>query len=106
MDNRIPTQDQLLDSLKSVQDKVVATVRDWTSAADGVVSDLPFADQFPKASEAVGQAIDFAGKVLERQREFVTTLLDTVGELYKADADAAAAAGTPAPKAPKTNASV
>lgn len=82
MDNLIPIQEQLLETLRSAQDKVVAAVRDWTVAIEGFVPDLPFVDQLPKASETVDQAIDFAAKVLERQREFVTSLLDTVGDVF------------------------
>lgn len=81
----IPNQDQLLETLKSAQEKVVTAVKDWTSTVEGFVPDLPFADQLPKASEAVDQAIDFAAKVLDRQRDFVASILDTVGEIFKSD---------------------
>ena len=81
----IPNQDQLLETLKFAQEKVITAVKDWTSTVEGFVPDLPFADQLPKASEAVDQAIDFAAKVLDRQRDFVVSILDTVGEIFKSD---------------------
>ena len=83
----IPNPEQLLETLKSAQDKALGAVRDWTASVEGFVPELPFAEQLPKAGEVVDQAIDFAAKVVDRQREFVTSILDTVGAMFKADAD-------------------
>ncbi|MCU1460371.1 MAG: hypothetical protein JWO37_446 [Acidimicrobiales bacterium] len=79
----IPNQEQLFETLKSAQDKVLTAVRDWTASVEGHLPEIPFADQLPKASETVDQAIDFAAKVLDRQREFVTSILDTVGAMFQ-----------------------
>ena len=53
----IPNQDQLLETLKSAQEKVVTAVKDWTSTVEGFVPELPalpFADRIPEPSTIVG----------------------------------------------------
>ena len=70
-------QDQIVDTLKTVQDAVIDSVRQAADTAEGFAPDLSF---IPYADEAAA----FAGRIYELQKDFVVTLLDAVKPLVGA----------------------
>lgn len=78
-------QDQIVDTLKTVQDAVIDSVRQTAETVEGFAPDLSFV---PFADEAAA----FAGRIYDMQKDFVVTLLDAakplVGATKPADTEA------------------
>jgi hypothetical protein len=82
-------QGQVIDLVKNGQDAVVDVVRNLSSSIEGVLpapAKTGLANNIPVATEAVNSAYGFAGKVLELNHKFVTSVLgawDPSGEAAK-----------------------
>ena len=87
-------QEQIIDGLKFVQDAVVDAVRQTAETLEGFVPDLsflPFADLVPDPAKAADDAIRFAGKVYDLQKDFALSIVDAARPLVGATADRAEA---------------
>jgi hypothetical protein len=72
------TQDKTLDALRQSQTAVIDVVETWAKAVEKSVQDLPaipVASSLPTPEEIIKTSYDFAGKVLDAQREFAEKLL-------------------------------
>ena len=74
-------QDQIVDTLKTVQDAVIDSVR---QAAETVEAFAPDLSSMPYAEEATR----LAGRVYDLQKDFVTSLLDAAKPLVGAGTSA------------------
>lgn len=100
-------QNQVLETVSAAQDTVVGTVKDLTDRTGGPVVDLstvPGLDEVPSARDVVDNVFDFAGKVLETSRTFVSGLVDATAPLVQCGAadKPAGKAKKPASPKPKT----
>ena len=71
-------QGQVIDLVKNGQDAVVDVVRNLSSSIEGVLpapAKAGLANNIPVATEAVNSAYGFAGKVMELNHKFVTSVL-------------------------------
>jgi len=75
-------QDQILDAVDMIQGPVVDAVRTVAETVEGVLPEdrpnVPFADSLPEPKELVELYFDFSQKLLDKQHEFVTAVLDAV----------------------------
>jgi hypothetical protein len=74
-------QGQVIDLVKNSQEAVVDAVRSLSSTIEGVLPEpakSSLANNIPVATEAVDSAFGFAGKWLELQHGFVTSVLSAV----------------------------
>src|SRR5262245_35889234 len=75
-------QDQILEAVDMIQGPVVDAVRTVAEAVEGILPEdrpnVPFADSLPGPKELVELYFDFSQKLLDKQHEFATAILDAV----------------------------
>jgi precorrin-6B methylase 2 len=79
-------QDKTLSALRQSQTAVLDVVETWAKAVEKSVDDLPaipVAGSLPSAEEIIKTSYDFAGKVLEAQREFAQKLVTAAAPAVK-----------------------
>ena len=79
-------QDKTLSSLRQSQTAVLDIVETWAKAVEGNIQDLPaipVASSLPTPEEIIKTSYDFAGKVLEAQREFAQKLVSAAAPAVK-----------------------
>ncbi len=79
-------QDKTLSSLRQSQTAVLDIVETWAKAVEGNVQDLPampVASSLPTPEEIIKTSYDFAGKVLDAQREFAQKLVSASAPAVK-----------------------
>ena len=79
-------QDKSLESLRQSQTAVLDVVETWAKAVEGSVQDLPaipVASSLPTPEEIIKTSYDFAGKVLEAQRDFAKKLVSASAPAVK-----------------------
>lgn len=80
------TQDKTLDALRQSQTAVIDVVETWAKAVEKSVQDLPaipVASSLPTPEEIIKTSYDFAGKVLDAQREFAQKLVSAAAPAVK-----------------------
>jgi hypothetical protein len=86
IESTLAAQDKALSALRESQAAVVDIVETWAKAVENSVPDLPaipVADSLPTAEEIIKTSYDFAGKVLQAQREFAEKLLKAAAPAVK-----------------------
>jgi len=79
-------QDKTLSALRQSQTAVLDVVETWAKAVENSAQDLPafpVASSLPSAEEIIKTSYDFAGKVLEAQRDFAEKLVTAVAPAVK-----------------------
>ena len=79
-------QDKTLSALRQSQTAVLDVVETWAKAVETSVQDLPaipVASSLPSAEEIIKTSYDFAGKVLEAQRDFAQKLVSATAPAVK-----------------------
>jgi hypothetical protein len=77
----VKVQDQILETLASIQKPVVDAVTKLADKAEGVVPEVPAvpgADRLPTVDELIVNQFAFAEKVLTLQKQFTNDLLEAV----------------------------
>lgn len=77
----VKVQDQILETLASIQKPVVEAVTKLADRAESVVPEVPAvpgADRLPTVDELIVNQFAFAEKVLTLQKEFTNELLEAV----------------------------
>jgi hypothetical protein len=72
-------QDGVLKAVETSQRWTLEALRTTTSAFDGVVPDtskIPFADKLPSPAETIDLTFAFAGRLIEAQHAFVSSLVE------------------------------
>lgn len=88
-------QEQLLESIELTQKAALEGFRVWADAVEKVIPEAPAAsywNEWPSVEESVDNAFDFAGKLLDNQREFTKSLLQTTRPVAKRAAEGASSA--------------
>ena len=90
-------QEQILDAVRKSQEMAIEAIKTWTDAVQPVTSamppvTLPMADKLPKPEELVGNAYDFAEKLLASQRKFAEDVFHVTAPLTAAPAKKASPA--------------
>ena len=98
-------EERVVDTVRQLQQPVVAYVRKGVERAEGRVPKLTYPESLPKPAEIVESQVNFAKALLDTQRDFVNELVDAVSPMVRSDAaadDAAAPIKTAseAPQAP------
>jgi hypothetical protein len=86
IESTLAAQDKTLSALRESQAAVVDVVETWAKAVENSVPELPaipVAGSMPTPEEIVKTSYDFAGKVLQAQREFAEKLLKAVAPAVK-----------------------
>ena len=86
IENTLAAQDKALSVLRESQAAVVEVVETWAKAVENSVPDLPaipVAGSLPTPEEIIKTSYDFAGNVLQAQREFAEKLLKAVAPAVK-----------------------
>ena len=86
IENTLAAQDKALSALRESQSAVVDIVESWAKAVENSVPDLPaipVAGSLPTPEELIKTSYDFAGKVLDAQREFAEKLLKAAAPAVK-----------------------
>lgn len=79
-------QDKTLNALRQSQTAVLDLVETWAKAVENSAQDLPaipVASALPTPEEIIKTSYDFAGKVLEAQREFAQKLVTVAAPAIK-----------------------
>lgn len=79
-------QDKTLSALRQSQTAVLDIVETWAKAVENSAQDLPaipVASALPTPEEIIKTSYDFAGKVLEAQREFAQKLVTVAAPAIK-----------------------
>lgn len=77
----VKVQDQILDTLASIQKPVVEAVKKLADRAEDLVPEVPAvpgSDRIPTVNELIANQFVFAEKVLAQQKSFTTDLLKAV----------------------------
>ena len=77
----VKVQDQILETLASIQKPVVEAVEKLAKRAESVVPEvpvLPGTDKLPTVDVLVATQFKFAEKLMTQQKEFTTALLEAV----------------------------
>jgi hypothetical protein len=87
-------QDQILDTIRKSQEAVTDAIRTWAETVQSItpslpVPPMPFADKLPKPGELVGNAYDFAEKLLAAQRKFAEDVIAATAPALTAKKDTA-----------------
>jgi hypothetical protein len=73
-------QDQILEAVDNIQGPVVDAVRTVAEKVEGILPEnrpsVPFADSLPEPKELVEFYFGFSQKLLDKQHEFATAILD------------------------------
>src|SRR5260370_42222518 len=88
-------KDQILDTIGKSQEAVPDAIRTWAETVQSIppslpVPPMPFADKLPKPGELVGNAYDFAEKLLAAQRKFAEDVIAATAPVLTAKNDTAA----------------
>jgi hypothetical protein len=86
IESTLAAQDKVLSALRESQTAVVDVVETWAKAVENSVPDLPaipVASSLPTPEEILKNSYDFAGKVLQAQREFAERLLKAAAPAVK-----------------------
>ena len=77
----VKVQDQILETLASIQKPVVDAVKKLAERAESVVPEVPAvpgSDKLPAVDELIVNQFSFAEKLLTQQKDFTNALLDAV----------------------------
>ena len=86
IESTVAAQEKALSALRESQAAVVDVVESWAKAVESSVPDLPavpVAGSLPTPEEIIKNSYDFAGKVLQAQREFAEKLLKAAAPAVK-----------------------
>jgi hypothetical protein len=88
-------QAEILKTVHRSQEVVIETIRTWAGTVRTITPpmpelSLPFAGRLPKPEELVGNAYDFAGKLLAGQRKFAEDVLRVTAPLLPGSSQASA----------------
>jgi hypothetical protein len=77
-------QDQFLAAVRQSQQAVVDSVAAWASAVKEITPATPIAtpDEFPKPSDVIDNAFDFAQKLLDAQRDFAQHVITAASPAF------------------------
>lgn len=103
-------QAEILKTVRRSQEVVVETIKTWTDTVRTITTPLPkfnvplrdlgmpLRDKLPKPEELVGNAYDFAEKLLAGQRKLAEEALRATAQLRPGNGDAPAGKNGPAAK--------
>ena len=96
-------QAEILKTVRRSQEVVVETIKTWTDTVRTITTPLPkfnvpLRDKLPKPEELVGNAYDFAEKLLAGQRKLAEDALRATAQLRPGNGDAPAGKNGPAAK--------
>jgi hypothetical protein len=79
-------QAEILKTVRRSQEAVIDTIRTWAGTVRTITPpmpelNLPFTDKLPKPEDLVGNAYDFAEKLLAGQRKFAEDVLRATAPL-------------------------
>jgi hypothetical protein len=79
-------QAEILKTVRRGQEAVIEAIKTWTDTVRTITPpmpelSLPFSDKLPKPEELVGNAYDFAEKLLAGQRKFAEDVLRATAPL-------------------------
>ena len=74
-------EDQILETLSTLQKPVVDVVRSLAEKAETYVPEVPTKDTVPSVDHLILSQFAFAERVLANQKEFVNALLDAIKPL-------------------------
>jgi len=86
IDYALSAQEKTLNALRESQTAVLDVIGNWAKAVENSVQDLPaipVAGSLPTPEEIIKTSYDFAGKVLEAQRDFAEKLVTAVAPAVK-----------------------
>jgi hypothetical protein len=95
-------QAEILKTVRKSQEAVVEAIKTWTDTVRTITPPLPelntqlrdlsmpLRDKLPKPEELVGNAYDFAEKLLAGQRKFAVEVLHATAQLLPGNGDAPA----------------
>jgi hypothetical protein len=77
-------QDQFLATVRQSQQAVVDAVAAWASAVKEITPAVPVStpDEFPKPSDVIDDAFDFAQKLLDAQRDFAQHVITAASPAF------------------------
>ena len=83
---------EILKTVQRSQEAVIEAIKTWADAVRAVTPampevTLPFSDKLPKPEELVGNAYDFAEKLLASQRKFAEDVLQAATPLLPGTGD-------------------
>lgn len=92
---RQDVQAEILKTVRSSQEAVVEAIKTWSDTVRTITPplpelNLPLRDKLPKPEELVGNAYDFAEKLLAGQRKFAEDVLHATAQLLPGNGDAPA----------------
>jgi hypothetical protein len=79
-------QAEILKTVRRSQEAVIEAIKTWADTVRSITPpmpdvNLPFSDKLPKPEELVGNAYDFAEKLLASQRKFAEDVLHATAPL-------------------------
>lgn len=88
-------QAEILKTVRRSQEAVVEAIKTWADTVRSITPPLPelnvpFTDKLPRPEELVGNAYDFAEKLLASQRKFAEDVLHATAPLLPGRGEAAA----------------
>ena len=97
-------QAEILKTVRRSQEAVIEAIKTWADTVRSIAPpmpevSLPFSDKLPKPEELVGNAYDFAEKLLASQRKFAEDVLHATTPLLPGHGEnGASKTGTSTPK--------
>jgi hypothetical protein len=88
-------QAEILKTVRRSQEAVIEAIKTWTDTVRTITPpmpelSLPFTDKLPKPDELVGNAYDFAEKLLAGQRKFAEDVLRATAPLLPGSSETGA----------------
>jgi hypothetical protein len=88
-------QAEILKTVRRSQEAVIDAIKTWADTVRTIAPpmpelSLPFTDKLPKPEELVGNAYDFAEKLLAGQRKFAEDVLRATAPLLPGSSDSGA----------------
>jgi hypothetical protein len=85
-------QAEILKTVRRSQEAVIEAIKTWTDTVRTITPpmpelSLPFSDKLPKPEELVGNAYDFAEKLLAGQRKFAEDVLRATASVLPGSSD-------------------
>jgi hypothetical protein len=85
-------QAEILKTVRRSQEAVIDAIKTWADTVRAITPpmpelSLPFTDKLPKAEELVGNAYDFAEKLLAGQRKFAEDVLRATAPLLPGNSE-------------------
>jgi hypothetical protein len=88
-------QTEILKTVRRSQEAVIEAIKTWAGTVRTITPpmpelSLPFTDKLPKPEELVGNAYDFAEKLLAGQRKFAEDVLRATAPLFPGSSETGA----------------